>query len=103
MVKMVALYRRPPDPEAFMAHYTQVHLPLARQMPGLRRIEFSRFFQARGRESDPFLMAELYFDSKPALWAAIESPAGKESGRDLQKFAGDVVQIWFAEVETEEF
>lgn len=101
MVKMVALYRRPSDRAAFLEHYERVHLPLARQLPGLRRVEVNHFFDARGGDADPFLMAELFFDSKEAMFASLASPQGKASGRDLQEFAGSLVEILFAEVETE--
>lgn len=102
MVKMVALYRRPDDPDSFMQHYRQVHLPLARRMPGLRKVEINHFFQADGTKSDPFLMAEMYFDSREVMLASIRSPEGKASGKDLQSFAGSLVKIYFADVETEE-
>ncbi|MFO2549649.1 EthD family reductase [Alicyclobacillus cycloheptanicus] len=100
---MVALYKRPDDIDAFLQHYEQVHMPLARKMPGLRRVEINRFFDARGGDADPFLMAELYFDSREAMFASIQSPEGKASGRDLQQFAGGIVRIYFADVETEVF
>ncbi len=101
MVKMVALYRRPDDPDAFMQHYREVHLPLARRMPGLRKVEINHFFQADGSESDPFLMAEMYFDSRADMLASMRSPEGKASGQDLQTFAGSLVKVYFADVETE--
>lgn len=99
---MVALYNRPVDLEQFMAHYEQVHLPLARQMPGLCRVELNRFFDARGGDADPFLMAEMYFESREAMFQSIQSPEGKASGRDLQEFAGSLVHIYFADVASEE-
>lgn len=102
MVKMIALYRRPEDVEGFMAHYENVHLPIVRKFPGLRKVEYSRMFDLRGGDADPFLMAEMYFDSRESLIEALKSPAGKESGKDAQQFAGPLIQVMFADVETEE-
>ncbi|WP_067932267.1 EthD family reductase [Alicyclobacillus kakegawensis] len=101
MVKMVALYRRPADVQAFLAHYEQVHLPLVRQMPGLVRLEVSRLFHPRGGSANPFLLTEMYFDTRESLFAAMDSEAGRKSGEDLRAFAGDLVQIYFADVEGE--
>jgi uncharacterized protein (TIGR02118 family) len=36
------LYRTPADPGEFERHYREVHIPLARQLPGLRRYSTSR-------------------------------------------------------------
>jgi uncharacterized protein (TIGR02118 family) len=103
MVKMIALYRRPEDVPAFLEHYENVHMPIVRRLPGLLKVELNRMYDLRGGEADPFLMAEMYFESREALLAALKSDAGKESGRDAQEFAGKYVQVWFADVETEEF
>jgi uncharacterized protein (TIGR02118 family) len=34
--RFLALYKTPPDPEAFDRHYHQTHIPLIRRLPGLR-------------------------------------------------------------------
>jgi uncharacterized protein (TIGR02118 family) len=33
MYKLIALYTKPDDPEAFDEHYARVHLPLGRRFP----------------------------------------------------------------------
>ena len=43
MVKLVALYRKPNDVGTFETHYKEIHTPLVRKMPGLKRLEVSRF------------------------------------------------------------
>ena len=35
--RFLALYDPPADPEAFDRHYDEIHIPLIRQLPGLRR------------------------------------------------------------------
>jgi uncharacterized protein (TIGR02118 family) len=37
MVRFLVLYDQPEDPEAFDRHYREVHIPLAKKLPGLRR------------------------------------------------------------------
>lgn len=103
MVKMIALFRRPENVEQFMEHYENVHLPLIRQMPGLLKLELHKMYDARGGEANPFLMAEMYFESREVLLSSMKSEAGRAGGKDLQAFAGDSVQIMLADVETEAF
>jgi len=103
MVKMIALFQRPENVEAFLEHYENIHLPLIRQMPGLRKLELHRMYDARGGEANPFLMAEMFFDSREAMLDSMKSPEGRAGGKDLQTFAAANVQIMLADVETEAF
>lgn len=98
MVKLVALYKNPSDVAAFEQHYTEVHTPLAKKMPGMRRLEVSRFTGSPGGEPKFYLMAEMYFDTKEAMMAALGSPEGKAAGKDVMSFAGDIIHMMFAEV-----
>lgn len=97
MVKLVALYRTPPDPAAFDRHYAESHLPLIRQMPGLRRVEVWRITGAVGGEAPYYLIAEMYFDDPDALRAALRSPEGRAAGADLQAFAAGLVTMLYAQ------
>ncbi len=103
MVKMIALFKRPTDVDSFLDHYENVHLPLIRKMPGLLKLELHRMYDVRGGEPDPFLMAEMYFESRESMLTSMKSPEGRAGGKDLQTFAKDVVQIMLADVDTEEF
>ncbi len=42
MVRFLVLYQPPTDTEAFDKHYFEVHVPLAKRLPGLRRYTVSR-------------------------------------------------------------
>ena len=99
MVKLVALYRRPPDPAAFDRHYAERHLPLIRKMPGLRRLEAWRITGAPGGEAPYYLIGEMYFDDRDALRAAMRSPEGRAAGEDLQGFAPGLVTMLYAQAE----
>lgn len=98
VVKLVALYRKPADVAAFEKHYTEIHTPLAKKMPGLRKLEVCRFTGSPGGEAKFHLMAEMYFDSKEAMTAALGSPEGKAAGKDVMSFAGDLIHMMFADI-----
>jgi uncharacterized protein (TIGR02118 family) len=40
-MKLVALYKQPPDPAAFDDVYYKTHLPLIAQVPGLRQTKIT--------------------------------------------------------------
>lgn len=101
MVKLVAIYTTPEDGAAFENHYKEVHTPLVKKMPGLKKLEVTRFFGAPQGEPRYHMMAEMYFENKDALFAAVKSPEGMAAGKDLMGFAGKCVHMMFAEACTE--
>lgn len=98
MVKLIALYKTPEDKESFDRHYDEVHTPLVKKMPGLRKLEIARITGAPIGEPKHYLIAEMYFDTKDALDASLASPEGKATGRDLMSFAANLVTMFYAEV-----
>lgn len=98
MVKLVVLYKKPTDVQAFENHYREVHTPLARKMPGLKRLEISHFTGSPGGEPKFYMMAELYFENVEAMKAALSSPEGKAAAKDVMGFAGDLIHMMFADV-----
>jgi uncharacterized protein (TIGR02118 family) len=98
MVKLVALYTLPPDPETFDRHYHEIHLPLIERWPGLRRVEAGRVTGAVGGPAPYYMMAEMYFDDADALRAAMRSPEGRAAGDDLQAFAKGLVTMMYVQV-----
>ena len=99
MVKLIALYKRPANPLEFEKRYFDGHLPIAGKMPGLKRVEVARIVGTPMGQSEFYLMAELYFDDLDAMKAALSSPEGKESAKDVMSFAKDIISMHFAEVE----
>ena len=97
MTKLIALYRMPVDAASFDKHYYDVHLPLIRKIPGIRKLEITTITGAPIGEPKFHLMAEMYFDSVDAMNAANASPEGRAAGKDLMSFAGDVVTIFWGE------
>ncbi len=99
MVKLVALYKNPPEVEEFDKHYDAVHIPLARKYPGLRKLEVTRITGAPIGETKFHSMAEMYFDSREELDKALVSQEGKAIARDLLSFAAPLVTVFIGEVE----
>jgi uncharacterized protein (TIGR02118 family) len=97
--RLIVLYRPPEDPAAFDAHYRDVHTPIVRSYPKLRDLRLTRTDGVAGRPSDYYLMAEMSFDSRADLDAALASDAGRESGSDLRNFAGAGVTLFIADDE----
>ena len=99
MVRFLVVYETPADPAAFDRHYQDVHVPLAKQLPGLRRYTLSRACTpVRGGE--PFyLVAELDWDDMDTLRAAFASPEGRATAADVAKLAPEGVRSVIFEVE----
>jgi uncharacterized protein (TIGR02118 family) len=84
MVRLMVLYNRSEDTAAFDKHYNEIHIPLAKKLPGLVRYTISRNLRA---EEQYYLVAELDWDDMAAFRTAMGSPAGAEATADVAKFA----------------
>jgi uncharacterized protein (TIGR02118 family) len=96
--KLVAIYRQPPDAEAFDEHYFSTHSPLMAAVPGYERIEVSRVTRALMGDQGLYLMFEMWFKDQDTLKAALRSPENAAAGKDLMGFAGDLVSVFTAQV-----
>ena len=101
MARLVVMYGTPKDPGAFDRYYFATHVPLAKQIPGLRKYEVSR--GAIGTPAGParfHLIATLHFDDMKAVQSAFASPQGQAAAADVAKFAtGGVEMIVFDSAE----
>lgn len=85
--RLVVLWGTPSDPAEFDRHYRDVHIPLAKKLPGLRRYTVSRTVSAV-RGGDPYyLVAELDFDDMASFQAAFQSPEGQATAADAAELA----------------
>lgn len=100
MVKLIALYRKPADAETFDAHYTGIHLPLVQKIPGLKKTEITKITGAPMGDARYHLMAEMYFESIDAMNEANASKEGRAAAKDLMQFAGEIVTLFFGEVQS---
>ena len=98
MVKLVAMFTKPDDPEAFDRAYFDVHLPLNAKTPGLRRTEVTRVTGAPRGETPWYLVTEMYYDDAAAMKAAFASPEAAEAAKQLMTFAKGLVSMYTAVV-----
>ncbi|WP_293798048.1 EthD family reductase [uncultured Bosea sp.] len=94
MARLVAIYRKPADVEAFEKHYFEIHIPLAKTMPGVRKYEVSRGpVTALAGASDIHLIGTVHFDGMEAMKQAFASPEGRATAADRQLFAPDATGV----------
>jgi uncharacterized protein (TIGR02118 family) len=90
MARMVVIYRTPKNVEAFDRHYFEIHVPLTKKLPGLRKYEVSDGpIAAPGGVSDVHLIGTLHFDDLAAIEKAFASAEGRAAGADRRLFAPD--------------
>jgi len=100
MIKLIALYRRPDDLEAFLEHYREVHTPLTLALPNLERLVLNRVTaDAFGGEPEFVLVAEMHFADEDGFKSAMRSEENRRLAADLQGFAGGVATVLIAESE----
>src|ERR1044072_5054444 len=103
MIKYIALYKPPADPEAFDKAYFESHKPLIDKVPGLVRQEITKvqrvFVPGMLGETQPYLAAALYFASKAAMEARVASRAWPASGANVTEIGWmELVSMSSAEV-----
>ena len=98
MYRLTVLYNQPTDPAAFDDYYTNTHIPLAAKLPGLRKAAVSKGDTLDGSTPDVYQVAELFFDSKADLVAALTSPEGQAVSADVANFATTGASMVFSEV-----
>jgi uncharacterized protein (TIGR02118 family) len=86
---VVVLYRRSDlTPEQFRRHLEDVHAPLAKALPGLRKYRQNHVLPDAARKHPGWdAVIELYFDNRASMEAAWQSPQGAASDADLPLFA----------------
>jgi uncharacterized protein (TIGR02118 family) len=97
--KRIGLQRRRADlsHEQFVAHWVNVHAPLAKRLPGLRRYSVN----VVDREHYPYFgydgFSELWFDSQADFQAALKSPEGVTLLADLKNYVERVDPVFVEE------
>jgi uncharacterized protein (TIGR02118 family) len=98
MVKLIALFRKPSGIAEFDKHYDDIHTPLVKKYPGLRKLEITRITGAPIGETKYHLLCEMYWDSKDDMDKALGSPEGRSVAKDLMSFAVDLITVFHGEV-----
>jgi uncharacterized protein (TIGR02118 family) len=103
MARMIAIYKTPEDKETFDKHYFEVHIPLAKTPPGLRKYDVSKGpIISTTSDSDTYLIGTLHFDSLDAIKTAFASPQGKACAADRKILVPDDDKIQIYLFDTEE-
>lgn len=99
MAKMVVVYQTPKDIVSFEKHYFEVHIPLAKQLPGLIRYEINDGGIKSTTGHLSFRIASLYFESMSAMENAFMSEIGQKCAADRKILApnNEDVQIYYYE------
>jgi len=78
-VKVVVIYPRPSDEEAFEKIYTDEHLPLAEsKLKGMTRLVATRVLSSPQGKVAAYRIAEVYFSNMDDLNKCVQSEAGQE-------------------------
>lgn len=93
-IRVAVCYGLPEDTAAFDQHYSEVHVPLARAVPGL--IDFTWGTLDSLDDSSPpyYAIASLYFEDEASLQIGLSSPEMKAAGKDLRNFASGGVTMF---------
>jgi len=93
---MVVIYRRPDmTPAEFRRHLEQVHAPLVRDLPGIRKYLQNYPCPDPKRKAPAWdAIVEVYFESYDAMEAAWATPQGAASDADLPVFADLTRTTW---------
>jgi len=95
MAKMTVIYKTPEDIAFFEQHYFDIHIPLAKQLPGLVKYEINDGPILSPTANTAYRIANLYFESYQAMMDAFQSEIGKKCAADRKILAGDDdVQIY---------
>ncbi|MBN8961514.1 MAG: EthD family reductase [Rhizobiales bacterium] len=94
MARVVVMYKTPKDAAAFDKYYADIHTPLAKKIPGLRRLELSKGPVASpAGPSGLHLVATLHFDDMAAAQKGLTSPEGQAAAGDIGNFASGGADI----------
>jgi uncharacterized protein (TIGR02118 family) len=100
MVRLLVLYGQPKDPAAFDKYYHDTHIPLAKQMKGLKRWTVGKVTgTADGQPSPYYYVADLYMANRAAFDELLASPEGQAAVADVPNYATGGVTFLYTEVE----
>ena len=94
MAKLMILYGEPKDPAAFRDYYMNTHIPILKQIAGIRAITISEGpINTPEGPSSHHLVAVLTAESLPALMQGMESPEGQRAAQDVPNFADGGAEV----------
>jgi uncharacterized protein (TIGR02118 family) len=97
MVKLLILFKQPPDENAFEMQYVKV-LAALEKLPGIQRRQANIVRGTPEGKSPYYRILEFYFKDFDALDAALTAEAGTSAGQELMSAFSDVVELHFVDV-----
>jgi uncharacterized protein (TIGR02118 family) len=98
MYKLTVAYGLPADPEAFDRHYRDVHIPLAKQIPGIAHWTITKCDPTPdGAPASSYLVAELWGRDRASLLGAFATPQGVAAAQDVSRFADGGAQFLYGD------
>ena len=85
---LTVTYPTPKDPGRFRTYYEGTHVPLAKQLPGLKSCRFA-YPEPLGPGAAPFCIFQAYFADQTAMMAALQSAIGQKVAADVPNYSPD--------------
>jgi uncharacterized protein (TIGR02118 family) len=100
---MTVIYKAPKDKIAFEKHYFDIHVPLAKNLPGLNKYETSdgSIISPTGH-TETYFIANLYFDSIDAIKKAFATEIGQQCAVDRKILAPNNADVQIYLYDTKE-
>lgn len=100
MVRLLVLYGHPQDPSAFDQYYREKHMPIARQMKGIKKWTIGKVRGTPGGGPSPYYyFAELDMETREDFERLLASPEGMAAVADVPNYATGGVTFLYTEVE----
>lgn len=85
---LTVTYPAPKDAARFKAYYEGTHVPLAKQLPGLKSCTFG-YPEPLGPGTAPFCIFQAWFEDGAAMVAALQSEIGQKVAADVPNYSPD--------------
>ena len=100
MIRLMVMYGHPKDPRAFDRYYSDVHLPIARNIKGFARWTVGKVMGTPdGKPAPYYYFADLFAESREAMEKILASPEGQAAVKDVPNFATGGVTFVYTDVE----
>ena len=97
---IILLTKKPTMTDQDFAHYMlEMHAPIAKKMPGLRKYVVSIVQRPPNKEPEYHGVAELYFDDRNGMKDAFSSPQGQITQKDTENFTSRTMTLFADEHE----
>ncbi|WP_044340096.1 EthD family reductase [Rossellomorea aquimaris] len=86
MAKVIVMYEKPKDQEAFEEYYFNTHMPIAGKVPLVKNANVQRVLSNQNTDLSLYLVTEIEFENKGDMKEAFKSEEWKAVGDDVPNF-----------------